>query len=46
MTALTARWREFIKFQESGMLIKPEQSAAALIARLDGDTTGQIWDDD
>ena len=37
---------QFIKFQESGMLIRPEQSAAALIARLGGDTTGQIWDVD
>jgi NAD(P)-dependent dehydrogenase (short-subunit alcohol dehydrogenase family) len=37
---------QFLKFQESGMLIKPEQSAAALIARLGGDTTGQIWDVD
>jgi hypothetical protein len=26
------------------MLINPEQSAAALLARLGGDGTGQIWD--
>ena len=37
---------QFIKFQESGLLISPERSAAALIARLDGDTTGQIRDVD
>ena len=37
---------QFIKFRESGMLISPEQSAAALIARLGSDTTGQIRDVD
>ncbi|MGB8403121.1 MAG: SDR family oxidoreductase [Mycobacterium sp.] len=37
---------QFINFQEAGLLISPEQSAAALISRLGGDTTGQIWDVD
>ncbi|MGA9674630.1 MAG: SDR family oxidoreductase [Mycobacterium sp.] len=37
---------QFIKFHESGLLISPERSAAALISRLGGDTTGQIWDVD
>jgi hypothetical protein len=37
---------QFIKFHESGLLISPGQSAAALIARLDGHATGQIWDVD
>ncbi|MGB8405982.1 MAG: SDR family oxidoreductase [Mycobacterium sp.] len=37
---------QFIKFRESGMLIRPEQSSASLISRLGGDTTGQIWDVD
>lgn len=34
---------QFVKFQEAGLLIIPEQSAPALISRLGGDTTGQIW---
>ena len=37
---------QFIKFQQAGSFISPEHSAAALIARLGGDTTGQIWDVD
>ena len=37
---------QFVKFKESGMLISPEHSAAALIARLSSDRTGQIWDVD
>ncbi len=37
---------QFIKFKESGMLISPERSADALLARLGGDTTGQIRDVD
>jgi NAD(P)-dependent dehydrogenase (short-subunit alcohol dehydrogenase family) len=35
---------QFIKFKESGMLISPERSADALLARLGDDTTGQIRD--
>jgi hypothetical protein len=37
---------QFIGFREAGLLISPEHSAAALIARLGDDTTGQIWDVD
>jgi NAD(P)-dependent dehydrogenase (short-subunit alcohol dehydrogenase family) len=37
---------QFIKFKESGMLITPERSADALLARLGSDTTGQIRDVD
>jgi NAD(P)-dependent dehydrogenase (short-subunit alcohol dehydrogenase family) len=37
---------QFIKFKESGILISPERSAAALLARLGSDTTGQIRDVD
>lgn len=35
---------QFVHFRDAGMLISPEQSAAALLARLGGDGTGQIWD--
>lgn len=35
---------QFVHFRDAGMLISPEQSAAALLARLGGDATGQIWD--
>lgn len=37
---------QFIKFKESGILISPERSASALLARLGSDTTGQIRDVD
>ena len=37
---------QFVGFRAAGLLIRPEQSAAALISRLAGDTTGQIWDVD
>ena len=37
---------QFVNFREAGLLISPAQSAAALIARLPSDTTGQIWDVD
>ena len=37
---------QFIKFQETGLLISPKQSAAALISRLGGPMSGQIWDVD
>ena len=34
----------FTERHAAGGLISPEASAAALIRRLDGDTTGEIWD--
>ena len=34
----------FTEHHAAGDLITPEASAAALIARLDGDATGEIWD--
>ena len=34
----------FNKNYAEGTLITPEHSAAALLARLAGDGTGQIWD--
>ena len=40
-TAVSERFRQNFA---AGALITPEQSAAALIARLGGDDTGAIWD--
>jgi NAD(P)-dependent dehydrogenase (short-subunit alcohol dehydrogenase family) len=34
----------FVGAQRDGLLITPEHSAAALVARLDSDETGAIWD--
>ena len=39
--ALSERFRQNYA---AGMLITPEQSAAALLAHLDGDDTGAVWD--
>ncbi|MFZ0188325.1 MAG: SDR family oxidoreductase [Streptosporangiaceae bacterium] len=40
----TAAYERFHQNFAEGTLITPEQSAAALIARLGGDDTGVIWD--
>ncbi len=40
----TAAYERFNRNFADGTLITPEQSAAALIARLGGDDTGVIWD--
>ncbi|HWD06202.1 MAG TPA: SDR family oxidoreductase [Amycolatopsis sp.] len=36
--------QRFIDVHRAGQLLTPEASAASLLARLAGDTTGQIWD--
>lgn len=36
--------RRFVQSHAAGTLLTPRQSAAALLARLDSDETGQIWD--
>jgi NAD(P)-dependent dehydrogenase (short-subunit alcohol dehydrogenase family) len=36
--------QRFLDYRSSGSLITPEASAAALLARLATDATGQIWD--
>ena len=39
-----ALYDRFTERHAAGDLITPEASAAALIRRLDGDATGEIWD--
>lgn len=36
--------RRFVHSHAAGALLTPRQSAAALLARIDSDGTGQIWD--
>ena len=36
--------QRFTRNHQGGALLTPEQSASALLARLTGDDTGQIWD--
>ena len=36
--------RRFVHSYEQGSLLTPDQSAAALLARLPSADTGQIWD--
>jgi NAD(P)-dependent dehydrogenase (short-subunit alcohol dehydrogenase family) len=36
--------QRFVRNHERGTLLTPEESAAALLSRLPGDDTGQIWD--
>jgi NAD(P)-dependent dehydrogenase (short-subunit alcohol dehydrogenase family) len=36
--------KHFTRLHTEGRLITPEQSARSLVARLDSESTGQIWD--
>jgi NAD(P)-dependent dehydrogenase (short-subunit alcohol dehydrogenase family) len=40
----SALHRRFVQSHAAGALFTPQQSAAALLARLDSDGTGQIWE--
>jgi NAD(P)-dependent dehydrogenase (short-subunit alcohol dehydrogenase family) len=45
-TGFPALHQRFHRMHEDGLLITPQQSAAALLARLAGTGTGQIWNVD
>lgn len=40
----TALHDRFVRNYQANALLSPDQSAASLLARLTGDSTGQIWD--